>query len=80
MSDSGFFKSHADTIAIIGVNLAMIAVLLSICLSNISSVAAANARMDNLMAVIQQDNNKFHEDMKEFHGRLCAIEERNKNK
>jgi hypothetical protein len=59
----GFFRSHADTIAIIGVNLAMIGILLSICLSNISSIASANARTDNLMAMI-------HEESKNFYGRL----------
>jgi hypothetical protein len=45
---SGFFKDHADTIAIIGVNIAMAAILLTICLSNMSSIAAANARIDTL--------------------------------
>jgi hypothetical protein len=43
---SGFVKDHSDTIAIIGVNLTMMAVLLTICLSNMSSIAAVNARMD----------------------------------
>lgn len=45
---SGFFKSHADTMAIIGVNLAIGAILLTICLSNMSSIAAANSRIDTL--------------------------------
>lgn len=43
-----FLKNHIDTIAIIGVNLTIAAVLLSISLSNISSNQAANARMDTL--------------------------------
>lgn len=43
-----FLRNHADTIAIIGVNLAVAAILLAICLSNISSIASANARMDTL--------------------------------
>jgi len=47
-----FLKNHADTVAIIGVNLAIAAILMAICLSNISSVNsrmdAANARMDTL--------------------------------
>lgn len=42
-----FLKNHADTIAIIGVNLAIGAILLSICLTNMASVASANARIDN---------------------------------
>ncbi len=45
---SGFFNNHSDTIAIIGVNLAMMAILLTICLSNMSSIAAANTRIDTL--------------------------------
>lgn len=45
---TAFFKNHSDTMAIIGVNIAMGAILLSICLSNISSIAAANARTDTL--------------------------------
>lgn len=43
-----FFKDHADTIAIIGVNIAMFAIVLTIALTNISSIASANARMDTL--------------------------------
>jgi len=43
-----FFKNHADTVAIIGVNIAIAAILLLICLTNMYSVAAANARIDTL--------------------------------
>jgi len=44
----GFFKNHADTIAIIGVNIAIAAILLTICISNISSISAVNSRIDTL--------------------------------
>lgn len=43
-----FFKSHADTLAIIGVNVAMAAIILNITLSNISTIQANNARIDTL--------------------------------
>lgn len=43
-----FLKNHADTMAIIGVNIAIGAIALSICMSNISSITAANARIDTL--------------------------------
>jgi hypothetical protein len=46
--DPGFFRNHIDTIAIIGVNVAMGAIALSICLSNMSSIQATNARIDTL--------------------------------
>ena len=40
--------NHADTLAIIGVNLAIAAVLLTICMSNMSTISATNARIDTL--------------------------------
>jgi hypothetical protein len=43
-----FFKDHSDTLAIIGVNLAIAAILLSLSLSNMSNISSANARMDTL--------------------------------
>lgn len=45
---SGFFKDHIDTIAIIGVNLAAIAILVSMWISNTSRVDIANSRIDTL--------------------------------
>ena len=42
----GFFKNHADTVAIIGVNLAIAAILVSMWVSNSSRIDAANARTD----------------------------------
>lgn len=48
--NNSFLRNHADTMAIIGVNIAIGAILLSICLTNISSINAANARMDTANA------------------------------
>jgi hypothetical protein len=39
-------KNHWDTIAIIGVNLAVAGILMSLCLSHNSQIAATNARID----------------------------------
>ncbi len=43
-----FFKNHADTIAIISVNIAIGAILITMWLSNTSCITAANARIDTL--------------------------------
>ena len=45
---TNFWEQHADTIAIIGVNIGIAAFILSICLSNMSNISAANARIDTL--------------------------------
>ena len=36
-------------------------------------------RMEKLVEAIRQDVKEFHEEMKQFHGRMCAIEEKNKS-
>jgi hypothetical protein len=41
-------QNHWDTIAIVGVNLAVGAILMALCVSNSSRMDAANARMDTL--------------------------------
>lgn len=43
-----FLKNHADTLAIIGVNIAMGSILVALYLSNVSSINAVNSRIDNL--------------------------------
>lgn len=43
-----FFRDHADTCAIIGVNVGIAAILIAICLTNISSISAVNTRIDTL--------------------------------
>jgi len=43
-----FFKSHADTLAIMGLNLAIAALLISMIISNSHRIDAANARSDLL--------------------------------
>lgn len=67
----GFLKNHADTIAIIGVNIALAAILVSMWVSNTHRVDAANARTDTIICLI-------HQEFKDFHGRLISLEERMK--
>ena len=43
-----FLKDHADTLAIIGVNIGIAAILVAMCLSNMSNINAVNARIDTL--------------------------------
>jgi hypothetical protein len=43
-----FLRNHADTLAIIGVNLAIAAIYMSILISNISSIQATNSRIDTM--------------------------------
>ena len=69
--DESFFKNHSDTLAIMGVNVAIAAIILSLWISNSHRLDAVNVRMDTMVALI-------HQESKDFHGRLCAIEERNK--
>ncbi len=48
MEKENFFKNHADTLAIIGVNIAIAAILITLWISNSSRIDAANSRMDTL--------------------------------
>ena len=66
-----FFKNHVDALAIVGVNIALIALILTLWISANSRIDSVNIRMDTTMALIYQES-------KDFHGRLVAIEERNK--
>ena len=43
---NNFFKNHADTLAVIGVNLVIASILVMMYISNISNISAINARMD----------------------------------
>ncbi len=73
-----FFKSHADTIAIMAVNLAIAGLLISMIISNSHRIDSQNARSDALHAMFIAECKNFHDEVKDFHGRLCSIEERNK--
>lgn len=49
---ASFLKNHADTLAIIGVNLCIAAILVSMWISNSHRIDAVNARMDATMSRI----------------------------
>lgn len=46
--------------------------------SNISLYIHSSSQMDRQMSGIREEISAIHQEMKDFHGRLCAIEERNK--
>lgn len=45
-SQNSFMKNHADTIAIIGVNVTIAAILICLFIMNVSSIQSVNARVD----------------------------------
>jgi len=49
---TGFFKNHADTIAIIGVNLALAAIMMSMWISNTHRIDSCNERIDSSLSRI----------------------------
>lgn len=51
-SNPGFFQNHIDTLAIIGVNVAIAAILTTMIISNTHRVDAANARSDQLFLTL----------------------------
>jgi hypothetical protein len=50
MDKPSFLKNHMDTIAIIGVNIAIAAILVTMWVSNMHRVDASNARIDTANA------------------------------
>lgn len=54
-----FLKNHADTLAIIAVNITTCAILISMCVSNSSRIDAANARIDNAITISNAKTEKI---------------------
>lgn len=52
MEKNSFFKNHADAIAVVGVNIAIGAILISMWMFNTNRIDATNARMDQVYNVI----------------------------
>lgn len=69
---ASFVSQHADTFAIIGVNLAGLALLVSMWLSHANRMDSVNTRMDTIQSLMYQE-------MKDFHGRLSILEQRNQS-
>ena len=66
MKQKGLIMDWTQALAIIGSNIALILIMFG-------STVAMWLHTDKKIEAIQQE-------MKDFHGRLCAIEERNKGK
>lgn len=64
MNDN-FLKNHADTLAIIGVNIAIAAILIMMTLSNMASIDSANSRMDAANARMDTIHVMFYDLLKE---------------
>lgn len=63
---TSFFKTHADAIAIVGVNLALIAICVSVWIGESMRIDAANARIDSANARSDQLHNEFYDLLKEM--------------
>ena len=66
---------NTQLLIIVGTNLALIASCFGI---TISMFMHSDNKTDKLITEIRSDVAAIHQEMKDFHGRLCAIEERNK--
>lgn len=77
-----FFKNHADTIAIMGVNLAIAGIYLTLLISNMNRIDSANARSDGIMLDFKNESKElreeFYKESKEFHCRLSLLENKDK--
>lgn len=51
-NNNGFLRNHADAIAIIGVNIAIAAILITMWVAQSSRIDCVNSRMDNVYNVI----------------------------
>ena len=61
----------AQVLTIVGANIALLLGLLGTTISLHNQTTSLHMQSNNQIAAI-------HQEMKDFHGRLCAIEERNK--
>lgn len=62
---SSFMKEHADTMAIIGVNIAIAAVLVTMWISHAHRMDASNARMDSANARMDTIHMMFYDLLRE---------------
>lgn len=64
-NEKGFFKNHGDTVAIIAVNIAIGAILVSMWISNCSSINTAHSRIDAANARMDTLHTMFYDLLKE---------------
>lgn len=60
-----FLQNHGDTLAVMGVNIAIAAIMLNITLSNNSQIAAMNSRLDATNQRIDTTISMFYDLLKE---------------
>ncbi len=78
MSDT---KSNIQWQPIIELSIVLFTILgstIPLYLHTDSKLDGFEARNQSILEGIRQDMKQFHEETKDFHGRLCAIEERNR--
>lgn len=61
-----FLKNHVDTLAILGVNIAIGAIMLSLTFSNTSQILALNSRLDATNQRIDANITMFYDLLKEM--------------
>ncbi len=65
-------------------DLAQVLTVSVVIATNLGTVIALYCQMDKKLDEYRKETNQIiisvHQEMKDFHGRLCAIEERNKGK
>ena len=62
---TSFLKNHADTIAIMGLNLAIAGILIALYISNVSNISSVNSRMDAANARMDTLHVMFYDLLKE---------------
>lgn len=74
-------RDHADAAAVIGVQIATTALLISVMIwiNSVmqSQITTVNTRQDTMNARMDTIQNLMYQEMKNFHGRLTILEERN---
>lgn len=65
IKEPSFLRNHADTISIIAVNICIAVIMITLHLSNVSSIAASNSRIDAANARMDTLHVMFYDLLKE---------------
>lgn len=80
MEKESFLKQHGDAAAVIGVQIGIAALLLTVMIwmgsTAQAQISSMNARQDAMNARLDTVQMLIYQEMKDFHGRLCSLEER----
>lgn len=73
---------NMDLLTVLGLIIGNAALIIPLFLWNRAEARADMRHMDNKIEILREETNTLikaiHEEIKDFHGRLCIIEERNK--